>query len=378
MNRPIRVMMLGLRGFPGMQGGVETHAEHLCPLLAAMGCDVTVLVRSPYQTSEIGPEWKGVKFVSLWAPKSRSLEAIVHSFLGVLYAAVKRPDILHIQAIGPSIMTLPARLLGLRVVVTHHGPDYDRQKWGHFARFVLQLGERWGMRWSNGRIVISKVIADLVRAKHGVESSLIPNGVVLPQLPDSIGTLEAFGLNRGRYVLLVSRLVQEKRHLDLIAAFQQANLADWKLVLVGGADHPDAYQREVMKKAAESGVVMTGVQRGLALQELYTHAGLFVLPSSHEGLPIALLEALSYGLPVLASDIPANVEIGLPLKQYFPLGDIDALADRIRQSSIEGLSTDARENCRLWVAQSYDWQDIAKKTLGTYTGSLGKNWTGSD
>ncbi|MFI3156956.1 MAG: glycosyltransferase family 4 protein [Methylococcaceae bacterium] len=374
MNRPIRVMMMGLRGFPGVQGGVETHAEHLCPLLAEMGCDVTVLTRSPYQPAEIGPEWKGVKFVSLWAPKSKALEAILHSFLGVLYAAAKRPDILHIQAIGPSIMTLLARSLGLRVVVvTHHGPDYDRQKWGRFARFILMLGERWGMRCSNGRIVISKVILDLVRTKYGVESALIPNGVVLPRLSDSSRTLDKFGLTRGRYVLLVSRLVSEKRHLDLIAAFTQAELPDWKLVLVGGADHADAYQHEVMRKAVEANVVMTGFQQGLALQELYTYAGLFVLPSSHEGLPIALLEALSYGLPVLASDIPANLEVGLPAEHYFPLGNIDKLADRIRQQSLEGLSTVARESTRVWVTQRYDWRDIAEKTLGLYVGCLDGN-----
>jgi glycosyltransferase involved in cell wall biosynthesis len=373
MNQPIRVMMMGLRGFPGVQGGVETHAEHLCPLLVEMGCDVTVLVRSRYQPAEIGSEWKGVKFVPLWAPKSKGLEAILHSLLGVLYAAVKRPDILHIQAIGPAIMTLLARLLGLRVVVTHHGPDYDRQKWGRFARFVLQLGERWGMRWSNGRIVISKVIADMVRGKHAVESVLIPNGVVLPQLPDSIGALETFGLTPGRYVLLVSRLVQEKRHLDLIAAFKQANLPDWKLVLVGGADHPDAYQREVMEKAAEAGVVMTGFQRGGALQELYAHAGLFVLPSSHEGLPIALLEALSYGLPVLASDIPANLEVRLSAEQYFSLGDIESLSDRIRMMSLGSLTMVERESIRVWVTQRYDWRDIAEKTLRLYISCLGGN-----
>ena len=374
MNRPIRVMMLGLRGFPGVQGGVETHAEHLCPLLAERGCDVTVLVRSPYQSAEIGPEWKGVKLVSLWAPKSKGLEAIVHSFLSVLYAAVKRPDILHIQAIGPAIMTLPARLLGLRVVVTHHGPDYDRQKWGRFARIILQLGERWGMRWSNGRIAISKVIADLVRTKQGVESALIPNGVVLPPLPNSIGALEIFGLTSGCYVLLVSRLVPEKRHLDLIAAFKQAGLSGWKLVIVGGADHPDAYQRELMEKAAEAGVVMTGFQRGLALQELCAHAGLFVLPSSHEGLPIALLEALSYGLPVLASDIPANLEVGLSAEQYFPLGNVEVLADRIKRQSIKGLTAVARESSRVWVTQRYDWQDIAEKTRGVYARCLDEKW----
>ncbi len=370
-GRPLRIMMLGLRGFPGVQGGVETHAEHLCPLLVGLGCDVTVLVRSPYQPAEIGPEWKGVKFVPLWAPKSKGLEAIIHSFLGVLYAAFKRPDILHIQGIGPAIMTLPARLLGLRVVVTHHGPDYDRQKWGFFARFVLQLGERWGMRWSNGRIAISKVITDLIRKKHGVESILIPNGVLLPQLPDSIGALETFGLTSGRYVLLVSRMVPEKRHLDLIVAFKQADLPDWKLVIVGDADHPDAYQREVIKKAAETNVVMTGFQRGLALQELYAHAGLFVLPSSHEGLPIALLEALSYGLPVLASDIPANLEVGLSEECYFPLGNSEALAALIRLLSTEGLTLSVRENTREWVAKRYDWRKIAEKTLEVYMSCFG-------
>lgn len=363
--------MLGLRGFPGVQGGVETHAEHLCPLLVELGCDVTVLARSPYQPAGIGPEWKGVKFVPLWAPKSKGLEAILHSLLGVLYAAVRRPDILHIQAIGPAIMTLPARLLGLRVVVTHHGPDYDRQKWGRFARFVLRLGERWGMRWSNGRIVISKVIADLVRRKHGVESALIPNGVVLPQIPGSADALAAHGLVRGKYVLLVSRLVREKRHLDLIEAFSRAALPGWKLALAGASDHPDAYVLEVMAAAARNpDVVMTGFQKGGALQELYAHAGLFVLPSSHEGLPIAMLEALSYGLLVVASDIPANLEVGLAPDCYFPLGDTDALASRIAHHTGKTLDENERAALRCRVAEKYDWHCIARQTLDSYRSSI--------
>ncbi len=374
-QRPLRIMMLGLRGFPKVQGGVETHAEHLCPLLAGMGCEVTVLVRSPYQPKDVGHEWQGVKFVPLWAPKSKGLEAIVHTFLGTLYAAFKRPDILHIQAIGPAIMTLPARLLGLRVVVTHHGPDYDRQKWGRFARFVLQLGERWGMRFANERIVISRVIADLVRAKHARESALIPNGVVLAPLPESVSALERFGLRRRRYVLLVSRLVPEKRHLDLIEAFLLARLDGWKLVLVGGADHPDEYQREVIARAQATGTVMTGFQSGIALQELYAHAGLFVLPSSHEGMPIAMLEALSYGLPVVASDIPANVEVGLEADHYFPLGDRSALAERLGQHAAvepDDASCSAR---RTWVAERNDWRRVAARTLEVY-GMVSSNLRG--
>lgn len=363
---PVRVLFLGLRGFPRVQGGVETHAENLCPLLAQLGCEVEVIVRSPYMPADTGTDWHGVRLIRLWSPKSKGLEAIIHTFLGVVVAAWRRPDVLHIQAIGPALMTPLARLLGLKVVVTHHGPDYDRQKWGRFAKFALNWGERFGMRWSNGRIVISQVIRKLVLDKHGVNSALVPNGVTLPELPHSSQKLSMFGLTPRRYVLLVSRLVPEKRHLDLLDAFAKAGLEGWKLVFVGAADHPDDYQKNLIEKATCAGAVLTGFQSGEVLRELYAHAGLFVLPSSHEGLPIALLEALSYGLPVLASDIPANLEVGLPAEQYFPLGDVDALArdiSRLAEKPHDDVDVKVRRD---WVASRYDWKLIAVQTLGVY------------
>ena len=372
-GKPLRIAFLGLRGFPEVQGGVETHAEHLCPLLQKMGCEVEVIVRSPYMPAEKGNEWRGVRFVRAWAPRSKGLEAIVHTFLGVLVAAVRRPDILHIQAIGPALMVPLARLLGLRVVVTHHGPDYDRQKWGAFAKAMLQLGERFGMRWSHGRIVISEVIRRLVREKHGCESTLIPNGVTLPQLPVSRDVPDSFGLDPGRYVVLISRLVPEKRHLDLIDAFRQAGLPGWKLAIVGASDHPDAYVQSVLDAAAKTpGVVCTGFQSGNKLAELFGHAGMFVLPSSHEGLPIALLEALSYGLPVIASDIPANLEVGLPAEHYFPLGDVAALAKRLVEFAAIPLSDTDRTERRIWVAERYNWLLIAERTMDVYLVVLGR------
>ena len=373
-NKNIRITFLGLRGFPRIQGGVETHAEHLCPLLVEMGCNIEAIVRSPYQFAEYRQSWRGIRFKPLWSLKSKGLEAILHTFLGVLYAGfVSRPDVLHIQAIGPALMTPLARILGLRVVVTHHGPDYNRQKWGSFAKLVLKLGERFGMRWSNARIVISEVIRVTVQQKYDMLSTLIPNGVVLPDLPRSKETLNRFGLSDGKYVLLVSRLVPEKRHLDLIAAFQAAELPDWKLVIVGASDHPDFYTRQVLDVAiATPGVVCTGFQSGLSLSELYAHAGLFVLPSSHEGLPIAMLEALSYGLPVLASDIPANVEVGLPDDHYFPLGDVTALTVQLRNFAAKPLLDEDRNARRVWVISRYDWRDIAQRTLDVYRNVVAK------
>jgi glycosyltransferase involved in cell wall biosynthesis len=368
MSKKISVMWLGLRGFPEIQGGVETHAEHICPILAELDCDIHVITRSSYHSEAMGKSWRGVTFHRLWAPRSKGLEAILHTFIGVLYAGlVHRPDVLHIQAIGPSVMTPLARLLGLKVVITHHGPDYDRQKWGGFAKRILQLGERFGSRHSHQRIVISKVIRQLVHSKHAVDSVLIPNGVILPELATTTDSLAQFGLSAGKYIVLVSRLVPEKRHLDLIAAFQQAELNDWQLVLVGASDHPDSYTRQVLETAEKTDrVVCTGFQSGQALRELYTHAGVFVLPSSHEGLPIAMLEALSYGLHVVASDIPANLEVNLPTEHYFPLGDINALSAKLRDFATRSLTLEEREIRRVWVLERYDWQDIAQRTLSVY------------
>jgi glycosyltransferase involved in cell wall biosynthesis len=365
-NEP-HAMIIGLRGFPGVQGGVETHAEQIFPIIAGLGFKVTVVGRSSRLPKDCPLEWNGVRLVRLWSPKCKQLEAIVHTFVGVMYAAVARPDILHIQAVGPALWTPLARLLGLRVVVTHHGPDYDRQKWGKGAKLVLRIGESMGMRFAHRRIAISHGIRDLILQAYGQDAVYIPNGVMMPVATAGTGTLEKFGLSPGRYVLLVSRLVPEKRHEDLIRAFASAAVPGWKLALVGGADHPDEYSARVMELSSSTpNVVATGFQKGVALEELYANAGLFVLPSTHEGLPIALLEALSYGLPVVSTDILANLEVGLPRENYFKPGDIGALSDLIRQFALSPYTDEMRQRNRDWVIGRYDWRVSARDTADLY------------
>jgi glycosyltransferase involved in cell wall biosynthesis len=360
-------MMLGLRGFHNVQGGVETHVRHLSSHLHDLGCQVNVIVRSPHHPREISTDWKGIRLHRIWAPTLQGLETLVHTFLGVCYAAVKRPDVLHIHAIGPSLLVPLARLFGLKVVVTHHGPDYERQKWGRFAKFILKIAECVGMNGASERIVISQVIRNLVKNKYGKESVLIPNGVELLELPDTADVLREFGLVPGKYVLMVGRLVPEKRHLDLIRAFSDADMPDWRLVIVGKSDNSDKYTKSVLETIRENpNMISAGFQCGRPLQELYANAGLFVLPSSHEGLPIALLEALSYGLPSIASDIPANLEVGLPEQNYFSLGDIAMLSLKLRGFKGAMQSDGFRNNLRNWVSQRYDWNEIARQTLQVY------------
>ncbi len=361
------IFILGLRGISSVQGGIETHVEQLAPLLVESGCDVTVLARSNYQPKLKGNQYLKVKVKILWSPKSKKFESIVHTFIGVLYAAIKRPDILHIHAVGPALMVPLARILGLKVVMTHHGPDYDRQKWGGFAKSILKLGEKCGVRFSNKVIVISKTIQQLVKDKHHVDSILIPNGVVVQPVVQTQKIIEKYSLIKYKYIVMVSRLVPEKRHFDLIDAFEKARPSDWKLVIVGSSDHPDEYSDAIINKALDSkDIITTGFLSGTALKEIFNYAGLFVLPSSHEGLPIALLEALSFGLPVLASDIPSNLEVGLNQQHYFKLGDVDALSKKITQFSKKHICDIERHEIKKWVKERYDWHVIRDETLHVY------------
>jgi glycosyltransferase involved in cell wall biosynthesis len=363
--QPLKVMVLGIRGIPSIQGGVETHAEQLYERLAQLGCDVEVLVRTPFVPAQYR-SFGTIRLRRIWAPRTPGYEALVHSLLGVLYAGITRPDVLHIHAIGPAIVTPIARLLGLRVVVTNHGPDYDRDKWGPFPKWVLRTGESLGMRWSHARIAISRVIEQLIRSKYGQDADLIPNGAVPVRLQSETQEIARLGIQPGRYFLQVSRIVPEKRQLDLIQAYTKAKVPGWKLVLVGGAGE-DAYSRKVREAAGAAGVVLAGFQRGAALAQFYTHAGAFILPSSHEGLPIALLEALSYGLPVAASNIPANLEVGLSQSSYFPVGNVNALAERLTQLAGDPLDEVARDRRMRWVVEHYDWGRIAQQTYAVYS-----------
>lgn len=378
-GRRLRVMMLGLRGLPGVQGGVERHVEELAQRLISCGCEVEILARKPYVARKQPHRWHGLIVTPLPAPRSRSLEAMAHTFLGVVHAARRKPHILHVHAVGPSLLVPLARALGLRVVVTHHGFDYERAKWGLLARNALRLGEWAGMRFANRRIAVSQGIASAMSRRYGVRVEAVPNGVAPMPPAEGTASLDRFGLTPRRYVVTVSRLVPEKRHFDLIEAFSQGAPPGWKLALVGGADHADTYSRMVLAAAdATPGVVATGFQSGVPLRELMSHAGLFVLPSSHEGLPIALLEALAQGLPALASDIPANREVGLPEDCYVPVGDIEALAAAIGRACASEPSDAERMAVRARIAREFDWDRIAQVTRELYGTLVCETESGTD
>lgn len=367
----MRVVVTGTRGIPSIQGGVETHCEQLYPLLADLGVDVTVIRRRRYAAAVADASgltaWHGVWLRDIYAPRRKSLEAIVHTFLAVVEARRLDADIIHIHAVGPSLMVPFARLLGMKVVMTNHGPDYRRAKWGRAAAAVLRLGEWLGSRFSNRVIAISPAIAANVKEKYGRECTLIPNGVATRSIPAGSDTLIAsFGLIPGRYIVAVGRFVPEKGFDRLIDAFALLRRSgritdDLRLVIAGDADHESEYSRRLRRMAsATEGVVLTGFITGDILAAITGSAALFVMPSTHEGLPIALLEAMSYGRDVAVSDIEACRLPELSRGDFFDAANTESIADRIA-SKLAAPATPRR-----YDLTRYRWPDIARSTLNLY------------
>ena len=360
----MKIVVTGTRGIPDIMGGVETHCEELFPRIASKGYDVTVIRRKSYVHDALS-EWKGVKLVDVDTPKKKSFEAIIHTFRTINKAKKLGADVIHIHAIGPALLVPYAKMRGMKVVFTHHGPDYDRDKWGFAAKTMLKLGERMGCKFADHVIVISNVIKNLIAERCGRTENvhLIYNGVPKPEICEYPEYFKELGVEKGRYLLGMCRFVPEKHLHDLDEAYVELRnyeSTDVKLVLAGDTDFEDEYSRRLKQKARENGVVLTGFIRGKRLHSLLANALCYSLPSSHEGLPIALLEAMSYGLPVLTSAIPANLEVGLPEKCYHQVGDVAALVEKLKAI------IDHPWQRIDYDMSKYDWDRIAEQVAEIY------------
>lgn len=371
----MKIVVTGTRGIPNIMGGVETHCEELFPRIAKRGFDVTVIRRADYVKDDL-TEWNDVKLVDIESPKKKSFEAIIHTFRAINEAKRLGADIVHIHAIGPALLVPYAKMLGLKVVFTHHGPDYDRDKWGKAAKTMLKLGERMGCMFADDVIVISNVIRNLIKEKYNRTKNvhLIYNGVSRPEVCDYSEYFEELGIEKGKYILGMCRFVPEKNLHHLVEAYCQIKNEELRmkkdcsiqLVLAGDTDFEDDYSRGLKDMARENGVVLTGFIKGRKLHSLLTNCRAYCLPSSHEGLPIALLEAMSYGVKVIVSDIPANLEVGLPESDYFPVGNVDALVEKLKdviEQPLEHVDYDMRK---------YDWEKIADQVADVYKGLIKK------
>jgi len=366
----MKIAMIGQKGIPATYGGIERHVEELSARLVGLGHDVTVYCRPHYTKS--GGTYRGVRLAHTPSINTKHLDAISHTCVSTLAAVAAGADIIHYHALGPSVMSFIPAGLGRKIVATVHGLDWQRDKWGRASKAFLKLGEWCSARFPNRTIVVSKTLKKYYDGKYGMESVYIPNGIQPPAMRPAAVIREKFGLESGGYFLFVGRLVPEKGCDSLVEAFRGVD-TDKKLVIAGGSSHSDEYE-ESLKSAAKADprIIFTGYVYGETLEELYGNAFLYVQPSLIEGLPIALLEALSYGKPALISDIPENVEVvdglaGIDLSKFtFRAGDSADLRARLTGLLACGIPDGAGDTLRGHVFANYDWDDIARSTAKVY------------
>jgi glycosyltransferase involved in cell wall biosynthesis len=372
-DRPLRIAMIGLRGVPATYGGVERAVEELTAHLAARGHDITVYARAAY--SEPGrTTHRGVKIKRLPQINTKHLEAASHTALALVHAlASRRFDVIHLHATGPGAMSAVPRLARVPVVVTIQGLDWRREKWGWGARAALRLASSLAVKAPNRAIVVSRELERYYRDELDVTTSYIPNGVDSEPAPVAETML---GLESDAYVLFLGRLVPEKHVHTLLRAYRRVP-GSVPLVIAGPGSHSPEYVEDLARLAGEDDRVrMLGPRYGEEKAWLLHNAAAFVQPSSIEGLPIALLEALAAGCYPVVSSIPENLEPvtvdGAQLGASFPVGDEGALSE-VLQAVLE--RTDRRatgERLSRHVRREYDWSVIAARTEEVYRGIVGR------
>jgi starch synthase len=372
----MKIGVIGTRGFPEIQGGIETHCRELYTRIAGnSGHSITVYRRKPYLTSRNrDAQFPNIRFVDFNVPRSKFLETFLHSFISTIHAIFQRYDIVHYHNTGPGFFIPLLVFSGAKVVFTYHNVSYTQKKWNFAARKFLSLSERISLINSDYVIFISEVIRAEMLKKYSVNNQkVIFNGVCLPEISTRTDFLDSLGLEKQKYAVAVGRFLEEKGFDYLIRSFRKANPSDCKLVLAGDTDYPTEYSGKLKALASENGVILTGFIKGEKLNQVFSHARLFILSSFEEGLPIALLEAMSYNIDVLVSNIPANLQIQLDPEDYFEVGDEEDLKSRI----LVKLSMDKKRYFSEILSVRFNWDKIAIETNNIYEQLIEKNETKS-
>ena len=365
--------MLGHKSIPSRQGGIEIVVEELTVRMAEAGYDVTVYNRSGHHVSgkefdgKKIKEYKGVHIKYVPTINRRGLAAMSASVFASIAAAFGRYDVVHFHAEGPCVMLWLPKLFGKRCIVTIHGLDHQRAKWGKIASTYIMLGEKSAAHFADEIIVLSKNVHQYFLDTYGRETRFIPNGVNKPVIREAGLIKEKFGLGKDEYILFLGRLVPEKGIQYLIEAFKQLK-TDKKLVIAGGSSDTDSYTQELREMAKnDKRILFTGFVQGAELDELYSNAYVYTLPSDLEGMPLSLLEAMSYGNCCVVSDIEECTSVVEDKALIFKKSDVDDLKDKLQWACDHKEAVDEmkRESAD-FICRKYNWDDVVEKTLELY------------
>lgn len=372
--------MLGHKRIPSREGGIEIVVEELAKRMVQRGYDVTCYNRKGHHVSDAtlsqyeGTEYQGIHLKSVLTIDAKGLAAVTSSFFAAIKATFGKYDVVHVHAEGPAAFCWIPKLFGKKVVFTVHGLDWARAKWqGGFGEKYIRFGEKMGVTYADEIIVLSRDVQKYFLDTYNRQTTYIPNGVNKSFKVEPNIIAEKHNLQKDEYILFLGRLVPEKGIQYLIEAFKQANV-DKKLVIAGGASDSDEFVNELKEQAKnDERILFTGFVQGKELEELYSNAYLYVLPSDLEGMPLSLLEAMSYENCCVVSDIPECAEVVEDKAVTFKKGNVADLREKLQwlceeQSIVEGYKREAAG----FICEKYNWDEVVDRTLELYCGKCSR------
>ena len=373
MEKDLRIAVFGQKRL-SREGGVEIVVKELCTRMAQQGCQVTCYNRSGHHVSGAeyddvdNTNYEGIRQKCVPTIEKKGLAAVSASAFAALYSAFGKYDVVHIHAEGPAFFSWLPKMFGKRVVVTIHGVDWQREKWqsGFGSKFIRQ-GEKNAVKYADEIIVLSKGVQDYFKETYGRETHFIPNGVNRPQIRKANLITEKFGLKKDSYILFLGRLVPEKGIRYLVGAFKNVK-TDKKLVIAGGSSDTDSFMEELKGLAKDDErILFTGFVQGAMLDELYSNAYIYTLPSDLEGMPLSLLEAMSYGNCCLVSDIPECAEVVEDKALIFKKADVQDLQEKLQDACDHPEKVDThKEQAADFICKKYNWDEITEETMKLY------------
>lgn len=373
MSEGLKIAMFGHKRW-SREGGVEIVVKELCTRMAQQGCEVTCYNRSGHHVSGAEyddvdkTDYKGITQKYVPTIEKKGLAAVSSSFFAALYSAFGKYDVVHIHAEGPAFFSWLPKMLGKRVVVTIHGIDWQREKWqfGFGSKFIRQ-GEKNAVKYADEIIVLSKGVQDYFKDTYGRKTHFISNGVNRPKIREAELITEKYGLTKNSYILFLGRLVPEKGIRYLVEAFKSVKI-DKKLVIAGGSSDTDSFMKELKELSKDDDrIIFTGFVQGQMLDELYSNAYIYTLPSDLEGMPLSLLEAMSYGNCCLVSNILECTEVVEDKALIFKKSDVSDLKERLQDACDHPEKVmQMKKQAADFICEKYNWNEVVKETMKLY------------
>lgn len=376
-SKKLNIAMIGHKRIPSREGGVEIVVEELSKRMVKKGHNITAYNRRGHHVS--GKEFngisnnnqirehEGINVITVPTIESKGLAAVTSSFFATIKAVFKRYDCIHYHAEGPCVMLIIPRIFKIRTVATIHGLDWQRSKWGGFATWYLKLGEKIAAKYADEVIVLSENVRKYFLETYNRETKFISNGIEKPKILSPKLIKSKWNLDKDDYILFLGRIVPEKGLQYLIDAFLEVE-TDKKLVIAGGASDTNEFMNDIKKKAIiDDRIIFTGFVHGEVLEELYSNAYVYTLPSDLEGMPISLLEAMSYGNCCLVSDIAECLEVVEDNGIVFEKSNVQDLRQKIQElcdnpEIVEKYKKDAAD----FICKKYNWDKVVESTLELY------------